>query len=203
MKKLIFPFLIFLSFYSIKSFAQETTPNDNSYYFDDDGVSEARNLIKFNSIATLSGEVSFSYERILSKTFTVEFRTGLIMPHYIPDYYEVLEYSESVIKNEGIKGGYSIGVQPKIYYFKAPELAYTGLQLRRRVYNLETQSLTYSDIYIVGGIQKIIMTRMVIDFSTGVGFRLKTFEKINPNDEQSNKELTLVLPLALKIGYIF
>lgn len=199
MKKLTVIFLFFVQFCGFEVLAQINS-DSLTKYFDDGGISNAKNIVKVNLASTISGDASVFYERIVGSVFSVEVGTGLLLKHYIPDYYEFSNPDEiSEIVADSIKGGYSLWFAPKIYYLKsAPELGYAGIQFRQRNYIMEHQNVTYNDVMFIGGFQKIIKKRLIMDLNFGVGIRLKKFK---PYIDQ--EKFTSVSVGSFKIGYLF
>lgn len=200
MKKITVIFVL-LQICFFNSFGQEDQTQDNNFQYFDDGIASGKNILKVNILSSLSGDVSVSYERVLNHDFSVEVRGGIIRSHYVPDFFSIGEYLDN--KDEFlIKGGYSLGIQPRYYYHSAPELYYTALQLRTRHYILESQDMSFNDLYIITGTQKIIGENWVLDVSIGIGARLKIFE-IESLDGSSKYQLGGVFPFSIKVGYIF
>lgn len=189
--------MFFIQFCGFKTFAQS---DSLAKYFDDGGISVAKNIVKVNLSSIISGDASIFYEIIIGSVFSVEAGTGLLMKHYLPDYYEFTHPDEILeIVADSLKGGYSLWFAPKIYYLKsAPELGYAGIQFRQRNYIMEHQNVTYNDVMFIGGFQKIIKKRLVFDMNFGVGARFKKF-----TPEINVEKFTVVSIISLKVGYLF
>ncbi len=183
---------------SIELIAQNDSIKDNSYYFDDSGISEAKNIVKLNILSIINGDLPLYYERILSKSISIEVGVGLLLPYYIPELPQILSEEASDIKNPDL--GYSLWIHPKLYIFhEAPELSYIGMQLRRRNYNQDYQTFRYTDITVNYGIQFIVGKRIVFDCNIGLGLFINA-KKSTLNDSYIDG---IALPLGVKIGYLF
>lgn len=196
--------LTFLAFFISFSGAeaQDSGSSDVSYYLDDGKKGSAGNIIKINLASLLPGDLSFSYERKINKTFSIEGSAGLLLPYYTPEAFGIFTDRQEIIDPQG---GYSFSIQPKIYYAgKGFDYVYTGLQYRRRHYNLEDGvEIEFSDFTINYGYQFFITGRWMLDYHLGIGFRFKKYSGLSPKAGQRAEIGGIVMPLALKIGYNF
>lgn len=190
----IITFFLFLSFDTV--YAQSDSIQDNSYYFDDGGISDAKNVIKLNILSTINGDLSLFYERVLFNSFSIEFGAGLILPYYITELPKLFSDEAEIKKPDS---GYSLWIHPK-YYFqqKAPELYFIGIQIRRRNYNQDYQTIVYTDITLNYGLQLILAKRIAFEYNIGIGYRF--------SDETASSQKTgineLIIPIGIKFGII-
>jgi len=196
-KKIQIILMIFiLSISHYKVIAQNDSIQDNSYYFDDGGISESKSLVKINVFSIVNGDLPVYYERIIGKSFSIEFGAGILLPYYIPELPQLFS-GESEIANPDF--GHSIWIHPKYYVqHESPELNYLGIQIRRRNYNQDNQTIIFTDLTFNYGLQLIVGKRLVFDCNVGVGFRYKTQESLNIEKEISG----LAFPIGIKLGII-
>ncbi len=168
--------------------------NDNSKYFDDGKISEAKNVIKLNLSSIIHGDVPIFYERAIGNSFAIEVGAGLLMPYYVPDLIQLLSDEKDFSDPDS---GYSLWFQPKFYFGgNAPELVYVGLQYRRRNYKKDSSTFVYTDISFNYGYQLILGKRIALDYSSGVGFRFRG------GDLESGIS-GVIVPVHLKLGVLF
>lgn len=189
---LIFSVLPFYEFY-----AQEESVTDMSYYFDDSkGIFGGPRIIKINLASIAVGDLPIYYEQTLSESFSIEVGAGLLLPVYID---QVFGMRFDYINAENLERRFSLWIHPKYYYkHTAPISQYIGPQLRKRFYNQNDQSLTYTDVTLNYGLQYKFGKRIVLDYNVGVGIRIK-------NDESSDSDNDIiggVLAIGLKLGVI-
>lgn len=183
-----------LSFHKLP--AQSDSTQNNAYYFDDGGVSEAKNLIKLNILSIINGDLPVYYERVLSKSFSIEIGAGILFPYYIP---ELPQLSSDSHRIENPDYGYSLWIHPKYYLQdQAPELTYFGIQLRRRNYNQDNETIIYTDVTLNYGLQLYFGKRFVFDYNIGIGFRFETDKAIDIRYNTSG----LAVPIGIKLGVI-
>lgn len=191
--KIIILMLILALFYN-KIYSQDDNTIDNSSYFDDGGLSERKNIIKYNILSSLNGDASLHYERALAKKFAIEIGAGFLFPNkfiFLEDEF----YNASPRKTDN---GYSLWLNPKFYIFKnAPEDYYVSFLLRQRCYNIGEQKIIHNDILFNQGIQFIIGKRFSFDISLGFGLRLT-------KDKSADDKLgfSITVPLGCKFGII-
>ena len=182
-----------------KTHAQDT--NSLDYYFDDNGISEARFIIKTNLFSVINGDLSIGIETPLSKRFSIEGGLGYQLPYYFSEPgYLLLDQKDFI--DISPKNGYSILLQPKYYLLpNYPEMSYISLWYRRRHYNQKNgQSLQNIDLAVTWGVQFFIGAKAMIDFQYGFGLRHNKGLLDTSNSHPS--KYTLAMPIALKIGYI-
>ncbi|WMJ75512.1 hypothetical protein RCC89_20455 [Cytophagaceae bacterium ABcell3] len=181
------------------AYAQEDS-EDVSALFDDGGFSNSKNVIKFNILSVYVGDIAFFYERAFGDKFSIEIGGGPLMNYYNPEFfglYAGMDAPEIVDPS----GGYSIWVNPRIYFHGAPLNLYTGIQYRRRHYfQTSANDIIFNDIAYNAGVQLDIWGRVILDYNVGVGVRL--FE---PENQFSARSLGshFILPITLKLGYLF
>jgi len=179
-------------------FAQTNGSSENSYFLDDGGISNSKNLLKVNVLSIVNGDLPFYYERVLSKSFSVEIGAGILLPYYLPELPRLITNNENEIVDPA--GGYSLWIQPKYYIQgKSPELRYFGLQFRKRNYNLKNGVIITYDLSFITGTQLIFAKRMALDLSIGLG--IHSTNKNETDIFRFNNYLTI--PVAIKLGYLF
>lgn len=199
-------FLVFFTICTLligsSSFAQDSD-DELSNYFDDGGISTAKNTVKFNLASAVSGDFTISYERILKSNWGFEIGFGRLADYYNPDLYEYFSNNEDLedIEIPNPTGGYSYIISPKYYYLDdAPLDVYASIEYRYRFYDyINNTSITVRDITANYGFQFMVYKKLIMDVNYGLGFRAKTLE-IN-NVEESTINLTM--PLSVKVGYLF
>lgn len=181
-------FFVFI-FSNSNLIAQNDGISDILYYLDD-GISGKNNIIKQNALAIINGDLAVFYERILGKAIGVEIGVGLLLPYYI---YELGSIFDEKFK-ENTDLGYSLWIFPKYYVTsKAPERGYLGIQFRKRDFG---QITSFTDITFNVGYQFIIGKRMTFESNIGMGIRYS-------KDKIKEIEDGFIIPLAIKIGYLF
>lgn len=175
--------------------AQNDSTDNMSYYFDDGGISESRNILKLNVLSTINGDVSMSYERIFNPSFGLEVGLGVIVPFYITEFPYFLLGDEPITDPTF---GYSVCFQPRYYLFgEAPELIYIGLLVRERKYVYNDENIVLTDLVLNYGGQYSIGRRMTFDYSFGIGIRANENKFSFKFDD-----LDFVMPCAIKFGYL-
>lgn len=176
--------------------AQANDPQDNSNYFDDDGISNARTIVKINVLAIANGDLPLHYERIFGKSFGVEVGLGLLLPYYYPELPRLFT-NEGTVDNLGF--GHSLWIHPKYYVQgQAPTLNYYGLQFRRRNYSQNDRSIVYKDIVFTYGFQVDLSGRLMLDLSLGLGFQSIKESLLGDSADSTD----LVFPIGVKIGML-
>ena len=178
-------------------YAQSDSTRNASWYFDDGGISESKNILKINVLSVITGDLPLYYERVISRSFTIEVGAGLLFPYFIPNSIQN-EFDSEPLESPDI--GYSIWIHPKIYLRQeAPELDYIGVQYRKRTYRQNGESNSLTDITLNGGLQIMPLSRMVFDFNIGLGISFNDENSTAPEDRIAG----VAFPIGVKIGYIF
>ncbi|MCI5057826.1 MAG: hypothetical protein MRY83_17060 [Flavobacteriales bacterium] len=181
-------------------FSQTETDTTNNYYFDDGGLSTMRNNIKFVFTNLYIGEACLLYERRISGIVSVETGVGVLLPYHNIDLTEWL-YDENEIINPDLS--FSFWLQPKFYFqtetFEGTSL---GIQYRYRSYDLRTEIISHTDVSLNYNAQIIFAKRMTLEYSTGLGMRIKNYSNpptnLNPWDRYR-----VFIPLNFRIGVNF
>lgn len=195
--------IVFLLFCNNLNAQTDDAEEDNSSFFDDgnNAIASRKNVLKLDLISTLNGDLSIQYERALSRKFSLEIGVGRILPYYVPELHILI--NPVLLTIEDPNHGYSLWVQPKFYLLdRAPETYYTGIQLRRRYYNIgsENQIFTHNDLILTVGRQFMhIKKRLAIDFNGGYGLRFRKYK----NDLGDVEKFQLFYQFSLKLGYFF
>ena len=192
--------ILFIPIVSIE--AQNDTKTDNSEYFDDDGIDNAKNIFKVNLLSIYHGDLPISYERIIGESFGIEIGAGVILPYYNPDLPLLLMKPETVEDFQpGLKNpdsGHSIWINPKYYFYNdGPDSRYGGLLFRSRKYNQGDEVFIQKDFIINSGTQFFVYKRLLMDIDYGVGFRIHSQKNIETNS------FLVIVPINLKLGFIF
>ena len=196
-KSLTFLAVAFLLFSIPKMLHSQDEPvQDVSYYLNDSGFSQRKNVIKLNLSSIVYGDLPIYYERALTNSLSVEVGAGIILPYYFPEL-SLLDKEDNGVVNP--IGGTSIWIQPKIYYGgRAPENSYVSIQWRQRRYNLENNEITHTDITANFGYQLVLGKRFIIDYNTGIGFSMQK-SKIDDGTEDFTG---LSMPIGIRLGII-
>lgn len=141
MKKHYIHLLLIVSFlltnYQLIAQKDTSQKSENILQYIEDKVFESKNILKFNLASVVAGDLSVSYERIISNSFGIEGGAGILLPFYTPNLNELIGSKTQIINNP--KGGFSFIFQPKLYLNEeAPENAFIGLKLRVRNYKQDT-----------------------------------------------------------------
>lgn len=186
--KLLIPIIFFHSFI----IAQESDTTNIFYYFDDGGISNSRNVVKFNTLSILNGDLPVYYEVALNNAFTLEVGAGILLPYYFP---KLNFFYDEDFKINNPDFGYSIWVHPKFYGKReAPQNYYIGIQYRRRNFNQDNQEIVYVDYTFNVGMQLIMKDRLIFDYNVGVGYK---------KDIKDTNSIFAVMPIGIKLGYLF
>jgi len=184
------------------TFSQQNQNSEIAQYFDDGGIAEKSNFIKMNFASLVAGDLSLSYERKFGKKIGLELSSGFIMPFYIWEFGMLgFESNESSLISP--IGGYSYNLQMKYYYFlenTKSDGAFIGFQYRKRNYNQKTYNFDFNDYYINFGVQYFIATRTLFTYELGLGFRYSNTFRY---DDYEEEYVDIVLPMALKLSYLF
>ena len=195
MKKHIF-FLI--GIFSIFSISAQDYADDNAKYFDDGGISEARNAVKWNIGAMLTGDLSVLYERMFTDRFSVEAGVGVQLPFYVTDIGLWVE-TDLPLEKIAVSGGHDLWLSPKALISLGREdmgHAYMGLLFRKRKVKVDADfTMVFTDFSYIGGYQFFVGTKWLLDLGAGVGLRL-----LDLNEERFH---IVSLPFVCKLGYIF
>lgn len=178
--------------------AQVNYSDRNSQYFDDGGIGNASNIVEFNILSAINGDIGITYDRKLADYFSAEIGIGFIAPFYTYEFRHPLwKLSEDL---EGLSG-YSFKILPKYYYFHdAPENSYVGIMFRRRKYNHQSESVGINDFCIMYGARLFLDTKITCSLELGFGFR----NKINDYDSNNFGLLDhIIYPGSIKVGYLF
>lgn len=185
-----------LFIYSQKLYSQDEPVQDVSYYLDDSGFSNRKNVFKVNLTSIVYGDLPIFYERAITNSLSVEVGAGVILPYYFPQL-SLLDKDDNHIENP--TGGTSIWVQPKLYFGgRAPENSYFGIQWRQRKYNLENNQVRHTELTLNLGYQLVLGRRFTFDYNAGIGFGMQK-SKI---DEGKDEFLGLSMPIGVRLGII-
>ena len=197
--KLLILVLLLFTLEKINSQTIISDTSELSEYFAD-RTTEAKNIIKINVLSIFAGDLPIYYERVITKQFTLEAGVGIILPFYVFEFSGL--YSEEQIITDP-DGGYSFWFHPKIYFWRAPDEMYFGLQYRFRKYYENDMSVTYSDYSINYGYQWILGTHFVVDANIGLGFRVRNLPDDFDPWVEDYKKTTVVAPFGIKLGVLF
>jgi len=181
----------------------QTNSNDTSdisKYFDDGRISNAKNVIKFNAISIITGDLPIYYERIINRQISIEAGIGLLLPYYGYEFPKNPDGNQYVSDPDG---GYSIWIHPKYYYGRAPEDGYFGLQYRRRSYKENGFNIVYTDYTVNYGFQYYFGSRYVMDINFGLGIRTEKVPDDFPKEIYELDKITFVAPFGIRLGILF
>lgn len=193
MKKLLITTLIVSMTYAL--FGQEKADEDLSQYFDDQGISQAKGILKTDAIAMIHGDWPLLYEHMLSDQFSIEGGVGLLMPYYVHDFLALIFTENNGITNNQL--GVSFKGQLKLYTDKAPDLHYWGVQLYHRSFS----DLGVTEFTFTKGWQRFVGKRLTIDYGLGLGIRT---QQIRGEQSIFDPDFSFIpiVPLFFKIGFL-
>ena len=190
--KFIFLFIVLNIKYGIL-----TAQIDNSYYFDDAGISKSKNIIKTDIISLIHGDFPIIYERAVTDKIGIETGIGILLPYYVHDFLPLIFNGAPAFTNS--KFGYRVSFNTKFYSDTSLEKKYIEVLLKLRHF----ENLILIDHSIGFGKQIIIKDRLAFDVSLGIDLRFQ--ESLDDNTYLYNKlsPLTLIFPLIIELGYLF
>jgi hypothetical protein len=199
--KFFFAFALFFAQFGLNVQGQTDTSKakDVSYYFDDNGISELKNVLKINILSIIQGDVPFYYERTFNKILSIEAGLGFQLPYFVKSPISIRNNEDPIIKSPD--SGLSIWIFPRFYLAKtAPEGIYIGPQFRKRFYNQGTEKINVNDITYNAGLQFFTGKHFIIDLATGAGVSI-----INRTQPEAlvNRYFDISYQIDLKIGYRF
>lgn len=181
-------------------FAQDQ--DENAQYFDDAGISNAKNVVKIGLVSLYYGELPIFYERLFGKAVALEVGVGMLLPYYNQDIMTSLLSNYGVGEDQGTLddpgSGYSIWVCPKFYLrMTAPEGYYTGFLVRKKFRENAGLPANFTDIALLAGYNYMFGKRFLIDYSLGFGYRTVSGE--------GAKELRddYIMPISIKFAVLF
>lgn len=174
---------------------------DTDYYFDDGGISNAKNVFKTNLLGLAFGELSVHYERVLLDWLTVEGGVGLMLPYFVPS------LSEAWLEDRHVAGtrnvGYSLYLSPKFYWMgEAPELSYFGFEVSTQKYEMNGVEENFLDIVTIYGFQMVVGKRVVLEYLLGVGVRMDKIDDRNGYESRRREVVGIAMPIRLKFGFL-
>jgi len=188
--KILFSTLIIFQL-SISLLHAQFTSNTN------DNNQEPEGIYKLNVASLINGDMSFSYERILSDFFSVEAGVGYLLPYHL---YDITSRFENWISlNPDF--GYSILFSPKFYALgEAPDFKYYAIQYRLRHYVQNKESIIFNDFSFIMGSQFIMDRKYILDVFVGAGGRHYSDEfKVSNNFNFNSSPLWI---LGCKVGFV-
>ncbi len=188
--------------------AQTGQREDIAELLDDGGISEARNLLKFNVLNPLAGDLSLAYERKLSNRFTLQINAGKVVPFFLTDLsgpFVEFALADPAQDLSNLSGGFSFGITPKFYLKDiAPEFYYLGIDYQYRRYRRDSQyDLTFTDYQVLTGYNVFFGTRFVLELYTGLGVRSVRYQAHPGSSDLSVLNRIIPnLPIGLRLGVI-
>lgn len=189
--------------------AQTPLSEDIKAALDDGGLSTPNNIIQFDALAPLAGEISFGYERVIQKWLSLDISVGIGLPYYLIDLRNitgVFGLSDPSQDLARIEGGYSFSFAPRIYFQGfAPESYFFNPGYRfRRINRSQDYDLVLQDYFLSFGYSRYIGPRLLLSYSFGLGIHQISYRS-HPNfmDLSILDKKILSLPTSLRVGYIF
>ena len=199
MNKLRIVILLCITF-SFQSYAQ---PEDVSTYFNDDGISNSKNIIKIGVLGLVRGDAHILYERILNKGLGVEIGFGIMMPYYVPEFSEAFDQSQIVRQPDG--GTTSKRAQLRFYLARdAPEGTFSIIDYRNQRYKFDNgeSEATYTYYGLGYGKSRSIDSRLFMEYSATASARLSEVKgKATFGFGGPIKETDFSIIFAFKLGY--
>lgn len=194
----IYIILIIASFANAKLYAQMN--DETAAYFDDNNISSGNNLIKFDLVSLIHGDLAFSYERFLIDQISIEVGAGILLPYYTPQLLYIIDSEmeeEDPFEITDPHSGYSFLLRGKYYYDIYREGGYFAMQYRHRNYKLTDSRVIHNDLTFNYGYQIIFRNNFLLDLSAGIGARFKKAIEI-----ETFKQVEFLYDISIKVGYI-
>ncbi|MEY4904437.1 MAG: hypothetical protein RLZZ292_2252 [Bacteroidota bacterium] len=174
---------------------------DISYYFEDGGIANPYNVIKFNPILLYTGDAPLYYERRLARFASIEVGAGVQLPYWKPDLYDLLSGQKEDFPAP--TSGYSLYVNPRIYLAgNGVQGAYIGGSYRQRNFTVTPDDhAIFTDYAITYGSQSVVWKHFSVDWSLGIGSR--SYKQVHQGTSSPWYDSRTIYPFHLKIGYVF
>lgn len=184
-----------------------TQNRDIAHYMDDNGRSSAKDIIKTNLSSFFVAHIPLIWEHRFNYTLSLQSGFGILTNQFFKPVYTPTYSVDDVKMDKSLQGGYSFLLAPA-FYAKGFESFHLELPFTYRHYN--KKAVAY-DIYCTVGRQWFLTSKIALDIDVGVGV---SFEKslngvsyiydpeINSEHKSGGEGIRMVIPLALKIGYI-
>lgn len=224
----VFIFLSFLICFAHESLAQDDGPKVVVFNSEDtvDKKNEiiARNLFKFGLLSPFAGDFSFYYERVLAKSFSMEFGLGITIEDYIQG---VIDDEFLDINNDNNLFGPSALIGFRYYPVYTPEEFYIAGEFKHKQYRSEQNFNSSNDVFarsnviskfrLTFGYQVFVYDNVFWDFFGGFGLgsenRITYSEEFVDPSSTTNNDMVIVkneqrdlkpyVHIGVKIGLTF
>jgi hypothetical protein len=179
-----------------------------------------QNLFKLSPLEAFSGDISFYYERILTRDVSAEIGLGVTTSDYLSIFTDDLNYSDRTSKI-----GTSFGLGLRYYPFRASEDFYFAPEFKYRYYHnsytpssssmlLSDESRSVSNFRITIGYVYFFDEKIFIDYYGGLGLAAvretsygspiydgatQTYQY----NRSTNSQVKAKLTLGIKFGFVF
>ncbi len=206
-------FIVFVLLYSNNIISQES----KSLF------ASSKNIIKFGMNEVFYGDVSFYYERVITKKLSVEIGSGLVFRNFLKDFFQEVPQSQS----DKMLLGPSLNLKCKYYPYIPGESLYFSSDFKFRRYRTQysTTSISGNNILIFNefeqrsifrfgiGFIQCVDQHFTIDYFTSIGLTGVLNQNIVPLFDQNTndytylkdqfKDVVLHFTAGLKFGYRF
>ena len=158
-----------------------------------------KNLVKLDFASLFTGDLTINYERVVSNRLSLEFSFGVNMGYLNEGIMHLIDDNDQdyVLEPES---GYSFGMFLRFYGNRtAPIKNYAGFQIKVNSYASNNVDSRQLDLSAHVGNQVNISNRFMFDFNIGLGIRRST-DKV---DSLEIRDLEPIIPVAIKLGYLF
>ena len=183
----------------------------------------SKNIIKFGMNEVFYGDVSFYYERVITKKLSVEIGSGLVFRNFLKDFFQEVPQSQS----DKMLLGPSLNLKCKYYPYIPGESLYFSSDFKFRRYRTQysTTSISGNNILIFNefeqrsifrfgiGFIQCVDQHFTIDYFTSIGLTGVLNQNIVPLFDQNTndytylkdqfKDVVLHFTAGLKFGYRF
>lgn len=185
--------------------------------------SPSKNIVKLGINEVFYGDVSFYYERVISKKFAVEIGSGLVFRNFLKNFFQEIPQSQS----DKMLIGPSFNLKCKYYPYIPGESLYFSTDFKFRRYRTQysttsisgNNTLTFNEfeqrsVFRFGlGFIQCVDQHFTIDYYTSIGLTGVLNQNIVPLYDQNTNENTylkdqfkdvlLHFTAGLKFGYRF
>ncbi|MEI6575732.1 MAG: hypothetical protein WCO63_06085 [Bacteroidota bacterium] len=171
------------------------------WYFDDGGISKAKNMVTIDLWQTFRGEYAITYERRYWKYLGTEISAGLLSKQY--HFYSPIGIFDTEWYNTDFhpaSTGWSLGIAEKIYFSEDHSGVFWLLSAR----HLQFQEAQTNDFAMGGGYQFVIGNRFAVELGASIGIRYqKSLNLTSHILVDYDDKLIPIVPLTIKIGYLY
>jgi len=185
-------------FFSFRCAAQEKT-DSIPWFYDDGGISSAKNILKLDLTGILQGEYAVCWERMYYKNLCVQLSAGILSPRF--SYKFLLDDLFCPWYNNFFpeKTGWSLGIENKLYPKGPPKGFYILCGAKHRQFS----EVVTNDLYTGIGWQLKITDYIPLEMNLGLGVRYQRSRDGASYVFDNNQDQVTILPFTARIGYLF